>query len=143
MSIVTKQIREGYGYLIRIVAVGLREEGRLTCPVLDFLKTQRVEHPDLMDQLTALLEYSARNRPPKNEKKFEYVAGTEGIYEFKAFQLRLLCFWDEGNLIVCTNGTVKKRDRADQSVINTAEQWKKSYFEAKQNNLLRHEREHE
>lgn len=51
VSIVTKQIREGYGYLIRIVAVGLREEGRLTCPVLDFLKTQRVEHPDLMDQL--------------------------------------------------------------------------------------------
>ncbi|MBV8215842.1 MAG: type II toxin-antitoxin system RelE/ParE family toxin, partial [Verrucomicrobia bacterium] len=51
--------------------------------------------------------------PPRNETKFKKVEGSNGIFEFKSYQMRLYCFFDGGDLIICTNGAVKKRDRSD------------------------------
>jgi hypothetical protein len=143
MLIVTKPIREQSYYEIRIVAVGAHDEGKFNCPAIEFLVKQNSEHPQMLRRLTALLKNAATYRPLRNEQKFRALKNTDGIFEFKAGQLRLFCFWDEGDLLVCTNGTVKKKQRTDSTVIETALHWKNSYFEAKRNNLLKHEPEHD
>ena len=151
MPLVTKQIREGtyyeksirHHYQYRILAIGERTpEGKLLCPVLEFFEEQRAKDRDRLINLSALLELTARQGPPKNKTKFKRVEGSDGVFEFKEYQHRLLCFWDTGNTIVCTNGCVKKGDRLGRVVTEAAEQWKKRYFEAKKRNELKHEREH-
>jgi|GEM_PF-1277340 len=142
MLIVTKPIRVQSYYDIRIVAVGAYNEGKFNCPVIEFLVEQESEHPRMLERLAACLGSMARHGPFRNEKRFKALTGTDGIFEFKADQLRLFCFWDEGNLIVCTNGTVKKKQRTDPTVIGTARRWRDTYFEAKKDKSLIHESEH-
>jgi hypothetical protein len=109
---------------------------------LDYLREIRASRPDLTDRLTALLDYTASNGPPRNPQKFKHLAGSEGIFEFKVFQVRLLCFWDTDRLIVCTNGTIKKTNKSDPHVIKVAEEWRRDYIEAKKGGQLQHEPEH-
>jgi len=143
MGIVTKQVREGAHYAYRIFAVGKRTaEGKLDCPVLDFFRESSKVRPELTERLSALLDYTALRGPPRNPQKFKHLAGSEGIFEFKVFQLRLLCFWDTERLIICTNGTVKKDNKSDRDVIKVAEEWRRTYFNAKNRGYLHHEREH-
>ncbi|MEO6789124.1 MAG: type II toxin-antitoxin system RelE/ParE family toxin [Chthoniobacteraceae bacterium] len=143
MPVVTKQLREAPFYRYRIIAVGERNaDGRLHCPALEFFREAQTQHPDDLEKLSALLDFTAEEHPPKNEQKFKHLTGTDGIYEFKAGSLRLLCFWDSDYLIVCSSGTVKKSKKTPPGVIKTAEKWKTAYFTAKARNLLHHEPEH-
>jgi hypothetical protein len=143
MAVITKQIREDPNYLYRILAVGERtNEGKLNCPTLEYFQTEEQVHPDGLIRLSALLTFSARYGPPKNRTKFKPVEGSDGIFEFKEFQHRLLCFWDAGNVIICTNGVVKKGDRLSAETVDTSENWKDAYFSAKSRNILKHEPEH-
>jgi hypothetical protein len=137
--VITCQIREGAHYCRRILAVGQKNpDGALDCPVIDFFRQQDGH----LDKLSALLEYTARKGPPSNREKFKAVEGT-ALFEFKAFQHRLLCFLDIGGLIVCTNGVVKKRDALPPEVVRIGLSWRTAYFNAKMNNTLRHEPEHQ
>ena len=146
MSIETISIREGiyydedrkaHPYKWRIRAVAERKHGgKCHCPTLDFLHEQY--HNDARPRLTALLEATSRSGPRWIDTKFKKVEGTDGLHEFKIFQLRLFCFLDGGDLIICTHGTVKKRDKADPADIKTALAWQRAYFEAKNDNTLRH-----
>lgn len=138
MSIVTKGVRDADFYKIRILAVGRRTVDGVSCPVLEFLREQFEVKPDEVSKLAALLEHTARNGPFANETKFKKVEGSNGIFEFKSYQMRLYCFFDSGNLIICTNGAVKKRDKADPADLARAEEWKNLYFAAKSDNTLTH-----
>jgi Phage derived protein Gp49-like (DUF891) len=150
MSIVTKQIREGTYYdsgikyyKYNIYAVGERiDDSKLHCPVLDFFKEQKKQHPGGLLKLSALLEHSARFGPPKNTTKFKYLEGSDRIFEFKEFQFRLFCFWDMRDVIICTNGIVKKSQHLPDEVRSIAENWKNTYLRAKSKNLLTYEPEH-
>jgi len=143
MAVLTKQIREGAHYAYRILAVGKRTaEGKLECPVLDFFHEIARSRSDLTSRLTALLDYTAFHGPPRNPQKFKHLAGSEGIFEFKVFQVRLLCFWDTDRLIICTNGTIKKTNKSDPDVIRIAEEWRRAYVNAKNKGQLHHEPEH-
>lgn len=147
MLVATKQIREGFykdedgnshAYKIRILALAERKSGgKLDCPTLDFLHAQF--NNESRPRLTALLESTARNGPRWIDTKFKKIEGTDGLHEFKTHQLRLFCFFDGGDLIICTHGTVKKRDKADPSDIRTALEWERTYFHAKNTHTLRHE----
>ena len=140
MAIVTREVRDAPYWPFRILAVAERDGDRLNCPTLDFLRDQW--HSNDLVRLTSILESTAKHGPPRSETKFKCVAGTSGLYEFKANQLRLFCFWGNGALIICTNGTVKKRDRTDSDVIEIALNWKRTYLAAKRTNSLRHETGH-
>lgn len=152
MAVLTKDIREGvyhdedgnpHIYACRILAVANRsEDGTLQCPSLEFLHQEWRRDPKQLYRLTALLESTARYGPRWIGTKFKRVEGTDGLLEFKVFQLRLFCFQDGGDLIVCTSGCVKKKDRHDPAVIETALNWKKAYFEAKNERKLYHESGH-
>lgn len=70
--------------------------------------------------------------PVKFYKKLE---NTDGIYEIRVItyqkSFRILCFQDEGNLIILTNGFIKKTQKTPKSEIKIAEKLKIEYLNAK------------
>lgn len=73
-------------------------------------------------------------------KFFEHLTNTEGIFEIRvAFQgniYRILCFFDEGDIIILINSFQKKTQKTPKYEIALAEKLKKQYFADKK---LEHE----
>lgn len=69
------------------------------------------------------------------KKFYKYLEDSDGIYEVKVLttfkSLRLLCFHDEGNLIVLVNCFVKKTQKTPKKEIKLTERLKKEYFKEK------------
>jgi phage-related protein len=69
------------------------------------------------------------------EKFFKHLEGTEGLFEIRIKSgsdiFRILCFFDEGNLIILLNGFQKKTEKTSESEIEKAERLKKRYYEDK------------
>ena len=68
-------------------------------------------------------------------KFFKHLKSTDGIYEVRvitAFKsIRILCFMDEGNLVVLTNCFVKKTQKTPIKEIELAEKLKTEYLNEK------------
>lgn len=77
-------------------------------------------------KLIPLLQYTARTGPVKNEQKFKSIG--DGIFEFKGFQARLFCFFDEGRIIILTHGCIKKRDTLNPVEVRKARSLREEYF---------------
>jgi hypothetical protein len=132
----TLVIRRGLKITIRAIATEAEGVDRDKCETLAFFQEQKAEAPDEMIKLTALLSDVADHGPPHDETKFKKLDGTDGLYEFKARTLRLICFWDDGGIIVCSHGYVKGSQKAPKYVLRKAERTKKLYDVAKENNTL-------
>lgn len=69
-------------------------------------------------------------------KFFKKLENTNGIYEVRIItsqkSIRILCFQDDGNLIVLTNGFIKKTQKTPKREIKLAEKMKKEYLKIKQ-----------
>jgi hypothetical protein len=69
------------------------------------------------------------------EQYLKKLAGTNDIWEIRVHALsvniRLLSFFDEGNLIILTNGFVKKQSRVPGAEIKKAEKNKLDYLRRK------------
>ncbi len=65
-------------------------------------------------------------------KFLKYLKSTDGIYEVRvitAFKsIRILCFFDKGELVVLTNCFVKKSQKTPRKEIKLAEKLKKEYL---------------
>lgn len=140
----TLLIRQGARLAIRAIARPAAEAGkRDKCPILAFFEEQSKQHPEDFQELLALLTFTAREGPPHHETKFKHLTGTDGLFEFKTGGgLRLFCFWDEGDLIICTHGTVKKTNKASPAEIQRAETMKTDYKTAKKKGELHHVQAH-
>ena len=70
-------------------------------------------------------------------KFFKSLKNTNGIYEVRvitAFKsIRILCFQDEGNLVVLANCFIKKTQKTPKKEIKLAERLKKEYLQEKNN----------
>jgi len=66
----------------------------------------------------ALLHLTADLGTLGNEEKFRKL--NDGIWEFKSFQVRLLCCFEKNRLIILTHPFMKKKDRTPKSEINRA-----------------------
>ena len=68
-------------------------------------------------------------------KFFKKLENTEGIYEVRVIttfkSIRILCFFDGGDLIVLTNCFVKKTQKTPKKEIKKAEKLKKEYLTEK------------
>lgn len=66
------------------------------------------------------------------KKFFKALENTDGIYEVRVIttfkSIRILCFFDDGNLIVLTNCFVKKTQKTPKKEIKLAEKLKKEYL---------------
>lgn len=77
-------------------------------------------------KLMPLLQYTARAGTIKNEQKFKSIG--DGLFEFKGFQSRMFCFFDEGRIIILTHGCIKKRDKLDPAEVKKARSRREEYF---------------
>ncbi len=84
----------------------------------------------------ALLNFSAAKGPPDNKEKYNSLG--DGLYEFKSWGLRLICFYDEGSLIICTHGYFKQSQGMPKKEKTRALNLKNAYFEAKKRNQILH-----
>jgi phage-related protein len=132
-------IRDGEKLTVRAIASESATGGRDPCETLAFFQHYARANPKEMIKLGALLDETSEHGPPHDEKKFRKLPGTDGLYEFKTYGgLRLLCFWDEAGLIVCTHGYVKDSQKAPKNELGRAEKLKREYFVAKNSGALIH-----
>jgi phage-related protein len=132
-------VRIGATLTIRAIARAADSGGRDPCETLAFLQEHKIRWSDELTKLSAVLSETAENGPLHGEtKKFKKLKGSE-LYEFKSpHGLRILCFWDEGGVIVCTHGYVKDSQKAPKREIDKGERLRREYFEAKKNRELTH-----
>jgi phage-related protein len=66
------------------------------------------------------------------KKFFKLLTNTDGIYEIRVIttfkSIRILCFMDNGNLVVLTNCFLKKSQKTPAKEIKLAEKLKKEYL---------------
>ena len=76
-----------------------------------------------------------RNEPRVPIKFFKKLVSTEDIYEVRVItsqkSIRMLCFIENGNLVVLTNAFVKKTQKTPKKEIKLAEKLKKQYLDEK------------
>ena len=79
--------------------------------------------------MLVLLERVALEGPPRNTEMSHQIRGK--LFQFIQGRLRLLWFYDEGRLIICTSGFVKKGRKTPRYEIEHAIQVMSNYFEDK------------
>ena len=136
MSILLKQLAAGPKFTIYAMvevppktASGLAEPGAGAgnCPVETFFNQCSQQ---AIAQLVKRLDHTAQHGPSWNREQCRQL--TANIWEFKTGAgLRLLWFYDKGQLIICTSGYLKQRQKADKTEIRRAEEWKAKYDQAK------------
>ncbi len=100
--------------------------------VIDFYKSQDSKVQLKVGYVLDLVRFE-RQVPIKFFKKLE---STNGIYEVRVItsqkSIRILCFQDEGTLVVLTNAFVKKTQKTPKKEIKLAEQLKTEYLKQKE-----------
>ncbi|WP_176414768.1 type II toxin-antitoxin system RelE/ParE family toxin [Stenotrophomonas maltophilia] len=93
-------------------------------PVDEFLDGLSASDRTKVDALFALMGEKGRIA---NVEKFKKLEKSEGIFEFKSFQTRLLCFHAPGGRLIVCRGVQKKKDKHDKQDIEFAEACKKKF----------------
>lgn len=96
------------------------------CPTRDFL--EELSAPDRR-KVDHLFQMMGEKGKIANREKFKKVEGSESIFEFKSFQIRLLCFFATGCRLVICHSAKKKRDGLSKSDIRFAEECRRSFME--------------
>jgi phage-related protein len=78
-------------------------------------------------QLAALFQRLAETGKIWNEQKFKHLEGTDSIFEFKANENRVLCFFFVGKRVILTHGFKKKQAKTPKGEIERAENLKKEF----------------
>jgi phage-related protein len=104
-------------------------KSREHCELLEFLEGLGQNLQKDSDRILALLGRVAMEGPPKNTEISHQIRGK--LFEFIQGKLRILWFYDEGRLIICTSGFVKKGRKTPRSEIDHAIQLMNAYFEDK------------
>lgn len=133
MALFIREVRRGRACVL--YAMGDEDN----CPVADFLEELHQDDGDEFQRITALLEYTADEGPPKNVEKCRFIRELR-VFEFKTRGgVRIMAFWDSDLMIVCSHGFMKKSQKTPQRELNRAWLAREEYFRAKVRNELRFE----
>ncbi len=98
---------------------------------LDFYESQDEKVQNKIEYVLDLVRFE--KRVPK--KFFKTLENTDGIYEVRVIttfkSIRILCFFDDGNLVMLANCFVKKTQKTPKKEIKLAEKLKKEYLKNK------------
>ena len=98
---------------------------------VDFYKSQEFKVQEKIEYVFDLVRFE-KQVPIKFFKNLE---NTNGIYEIRVIttfkSIRILCFFDKGELIVLTNCFIKKSQKTPRKEIKMAEKLKKEYMNEK------------
>lgn len=96
-----------------------------------FYKNQDKKTQEKIEYVLDIVRYE-KNVPIKF---FKYLENTDGIYEIRVIttfkSIRILCFFDEGQIVVLTNCFIKKTQKTPNKEILIAERLKKEYLKEK------------
>lgn len=100
--------------------------------VFDFYHSQDQKIQIKIEYVLDLIRFE-RLVPIKFFKKLE---NSDGIYEIRVIttqkSIRILCFQDEGTLVILTNAFVKKTQKTPKNEIKLAEKLKNEYIKQKE-----------
>ena len=100
--------------------------------VIDFYKSQDSKVQLKIEYVLDLVRFERQ----VSIKFFKKLESTNGIYEVRVItsqkSIRILCFQDEGTLIVLTNAFVKKTQKTPKNEIRIAEFLKTEYLKQKE-----------
>lgn len=105
------------------------------CQLLDFLESIGSNLQKDGDRVLALLERVSQKGSPRITEISHQIK--DEIFEFIQGRLRVLWFYDEGKLILCTQGFIKKTRKTPSSEIELAITTRKKYFEEKKKGPLK------
>lgn len=95
---------------------------------IDFYRAQDEKVQQKIGYVLDLVRFE--RQVPK--KFFKALEGTDGIYEVRVIttfkSIRILCFFDEGNLVVLTNCFAKKTQKTPKKEIELAQKLKKEFL---------------
>lgn len=98
---------------------------------VDFYKEQDGKVQEKIEYVLDLVRYE--KQVPK--KFFKYLESTDGIYEVRVVttfkSVRILCFFDKGDLVILANCFVKKTQKTPGKEIKLSERLKKEYLHEK------------
>ena len=98
---------------------------------VDFYKSQEFKVQEKIEYVFDLVRFE--KQVPK--KFFKNLENTDGIYEIRVIttfkSIRILCFFDKGELVVLTNCFIKKTQKTPRKEIKMAEKLKKEYMNEK------------
>jgi len=105
------------------------------CPVLDFLMGLDESDEKLRNAMIGFLKGRvAENGPPKNKERCRQLKNGDGFLEFKRGRIRILWFWDEDRMILCTHAFPKGNKVSAE--IKRAKAIREKYKEAKDSGNL-------
>jgi phage-related protein len=97
------------------------------CPVEEFLDELNAKQA----QKVLWVLKAVQELPQVPKQYFKKLEGTDGLWEVRAEfggdAFRLLGFWDEGRLVILTNGFAKKTQKTPEREIALAEQRKRDH----------------
>ena len=97
----------------------------------DFYKKQDIKTREKIDYVLKIV----RELDQIPSQYFKHLTGTDGLYEARIKLgnniFRVLCFFDNGNLVVLLNGFQKKTQKTPKKQIKLAERLKREYYEEK------------
>lgn len=112
-----------YGGVRFTIEYAIRRDG--TVPALDFFKVIETRWQARLIILFKLLGDTGLIRNTEQFRKF-----TDGFFEFKAFQVRMLCYFRPDKRVVITHGFTKKKEGvAPKQEVERALQIKTEYEE--------------
>lgn len=98
---------------------------------IDFYRSQDNKVQEKIEYVLDLVRFE--KQVPK--KFFKALENTDGIYEVRVIttfkSIRILCFFDEGNLVVLANCFIKKSQKTPGKEIKRAERLKREYLNEK------------
>ena len=98
---------------------------------VDFYKEQDNKVQEKIEYVLDLIRYEKR----VPIKFLKFLVSTDGIYEIRVIttyrSIRILCFFDKGELVILTNCFVKKTQKTPRKEIRLAEKIKKEYLNEK------------
>lgn len=99
---------------------------------LDFYKSQDEKVQLKIEYVLDMIRFDKR----VPIKFFKQLENTNGIYEVRVIttfkSIRILCFFDGGNLVVLSNCFVKKTQKTPKKEIRKAEKIKEDYLKEKE-----------
>lgn len=98
-----------------------------------FYEEQDQKSRDKIDFVLDLIKHE-KHIPKKFLKHLE---GTDSLYEIRVSttfkEIRIFCFFDQGNLVILVNCIVKKIQKIPKNALDLANKLKKEYFKNKYN----------
>lgn len=104
-----------------------------TAPARDFLTQftpeagQRYRH---QQRMLAAIDLFANTPPGRHlsAETFKRIEGSNGVFEFKAYQHRVYCFYGGAGRLILAFGVLKKKDKHSRADVERAEAYRAAFL---------------